>query len=56
MMQRFDTLNNQAPTSPKPTDVATTEKEAPAPREPALGAQRQDLVCPEGPAVVAVVP
>ena len=42
MMQRLDTLNNQAPSSAEPADVAVVEEEMPAPREPTLRAQRQE--------------
>ena len=38
MIRRLEALDNQAPTSPKPAEVAAAEDEAPAPREPALGA------------------
>ena len=54
--RRLEALDNKAPASPEPTEVAAAEDEAPAPGEPALGAQRQDPVRPEGPAVVATVP
>ena len=40
MMQRLEALDNQAPASPEPADVAVVEDEAPALGEPALGAQR----------------
>ena len=56
MMRRLEALDNQAPASPEPAEVAAAEDEAPALGEPALGAQRQDPVRPEGPAVVAAVP
>ena len=56
MMRRLEALNNQAPASPELAEVAAAEDEAPALGEPALGAQRQDLVRPKGPAVVATVP
>ena len=56
MMRRLEALNNQAPASLEPTKVAAAEDEAPAPREPALGAQHPDPVRPEGPAVIAAVP
>ena len=38
MMQRLEALNNQAPTSPEPVDVAAIEDEAPTLGEPALRA------------------
>ena len=56
MMRRLEALDNQAPASPEPAEVVAAEDEAPAPGEPELGAQRQDPVRPEGPAVVAAVP
>ena len=43
------------PASPKRTDIAVVEDEAPAPRKPTLRAQCQDPVRPEGLAVVATV-
>ena len=55
MMRRLEVLENQAPASPKPVEVAAVEDEAPAPGEPTLGAQRQDSVRPEGPKVVAAM-
>ena len=56
MMRRLEALDNQAPASPEPAEVTAADDEAPAPGEPTLGAQRQDLVCLEGPVVVAAVP
>ena len=56
IMRRLEALDNQAPASPEPAEVAAAKDEAPALGEPALGAQRQDPVHPEGPAVLAAVP
>ena len=56
MMRRLEALDNQAPASPEPADVVATKDEAPSFREPALGAQRQDPVRPEGPAVMSTMP
>ena len=55
-MQRLETLSNQAPASPKTTDVAAVVDKVPALREPVLRVQYKDLVHPEGPAVVATTP
>ena len=56
MMRRLEALDNQAPASPEPAEVAAAEDEVPTRKEHALGAQCQDPVRPEGPAVVAAVP
>ena len=52
MIRRLEALDNQAPASLEPAEVTAAEDEAPAPREPALGAQCQDPVHLEGPAVI----
>ena len=39
MMRRLEALDNQAPASPEPAEVTVAKDEAPAPGEPALGAQ-----------------
>ena len=48
MMWRLEALDNQAPILPEPADDIAVKDEAPTPREPALGAQYQDLVHPKG--------
>ena len=48
MMRRLEALDNQAPASPEPAEVAAAEDEAPALEEPALGAQHQDRYVRKG--------
>ena len=55
MIRRLKALDNQALASPEPVEVAAAEDEVPTLGELALGAQCQDPVHPEGPAVMAAV-
>ena len=56
MIQRLEALANPTPATPEPVDTAAAEEEVLAPEEPTQQAQRQELVRPDRPAVVAAPP
>ena len=56
MIQKFEALENPIPIMPEPTDGVIVEGVAPAAGKPVPRAQRQDLVLPMRPTVVATVP